>query len=147
MLVPSIFTSSFDRDFFHDFNEMFRIPDREKASGRTSGLMQADVQEFENKYLLSMELPGYKKEDIKADLKDGYLTIAAEYNTNHDQQDENGKYIRRERYSGSCRRSFYVGEDVKKEEIQARFEDGVLKLELPKKDTPKVEESQYIAIE
>ena len=84
---------------------------------------------------------------MRAELKDGYLTISATQNTNRDEKDEKGSYIRRERYSGSCSRSFYVGEGVKQEDIHARFENGVLKLEVPKADKQKVEEKKYIAIE
>ncbi len=95
-----------------------------------------------------MNMPGVRKEDVKAELKDGYLTIGASVNKNNDQKDQEGRYIRRERYSGSCSRSFYVGEDVKQEDIKARFEDGTLKLAVPKKEAkPAVEEKKYISIE
>ncbi len=110
-------------------------------------MMNTDVKEKENAYELDIELPGFKKEDVRAELKDGYLTISATQNTNRDEKDEKGSYIRRERYSGSCSRSFYVGEGVKQEDIHARFENGVLKLEVPKADKQKVEEKKYIAIE
>ena len=96
---------------------------------------------------MDIELPGYKKEDVRAELNNGYLTISASKNENRDEKDEKGNYIRRERYSGSCSRSFYVGENVKQEDIHAKFEDGVLKLVVPKEDKKKVEEKKYIAIE
>ena len=93
-------------------------------------------------------MPGFKKEDIKAQLKDGYLTISASTSANNDEQDKDGRYIRRERYAGSCSRSFYVGEGVKEEEIRAKFENGILKLSIPKvENKPQVEEKKYIAIE
>ncbi len=93
-------------------------------------------------------MPGFKKEDIKAQLKDGYLTISASTSANNDEQDKDGRYIRRERYAGSCSRSFYVGEGVKEEDIRAKFENGILKLSIPKvENKPQVEEQKYIAIE
>ena len=90
----------------------------------------------------------FKKENVKAELKDGYLLITAATNTDEKKKDKDGRYIRRERYSGTCSRSFYVGDDVTQEDIKARFEDGTLKLSIPKKESkPEVEEAKYIAIE
>ena len=95
-----------------------------------------------------MNMPGVKKEDVKAELKDGYLTVQATTNSSNEEKDENSRYIRRERYVGSCRRSFYVGEAVEQTDIKAKFEDGTLKLSVPKKEMkPAVEEKKYIAIE
>ena len=95
-----------------------------------------------------MNLPGVKKEDVKAELKDGYLTISASSNTSKDEKDDNGRYIRRERYSGSCSRSFYVGDQVTESEIKAKFENGTLTMLIPKKEEkPAVEDKKYIAIE
>lgn len=143
MLVPSIFGNNFMDDMFDD---MFRFP-TEKNFNKMSG-MSADVQEFDDRYQLDMELPGYAKEDIHADLKDGYLTITAEHTENKDEKDKNGTYIRRERYTGSCRRSFYVGKEVTEEDIHASFKDGVLQMSIPKKEEkPEVEQKRYIAIE
>ena len=106
------------------------------------------MKESDAGYEIGIELPGYKKEDVKAELKDGNLTISASTNTENDEKDENGKYIRRERFSGSCSRSFYVGEAVEQEDIKAKFEDGVLKVFVPKKEVkPVVEEKKYITIE
>ena len=97
---------------------------------------------------LDVDLPGYKKEDIKAELKDGTLTISASTNTEKEDKDKDGKFIRRERFSGSCSRSFYVGENLDQEDIKAKFENGILKLFVPKKEAkPEIEESKYIAIE
>ena len=93
-------------------------------------------------------MPGFNKEDLKAELKEGYLTISASTNKDNGEKDENGKYIRRERYVGSCSRSFYVGEDIKQDDIKAKFENGILKISVPKKESqPKVEEDKHIAIE
>lgn len=129
-------------DFFNDtlFSESF-------GSSRNV-MMKTDVQERDGSYLLDIELPGFDKQDIRAELKNGYLTIAAEKTTSNDQKDEGGNYVRRERYTGSCQRSFYVGDQVKQEDIHAAFENGVLKLTVPK-ETPKAieEERKYIAIE
>lgn len=146
MLMPSIFASSFSDDFFDD---MFRIPDGYKHTNHISGLMNADVKEFDDKYQLNLELPGYKKEDIQADLKDGYLTIQAERSEEKEDKDDSGKYIRRERYQGQCQRSFYVGDSVKQTDIHAAFDNGILKIDVPKvEQKPKeVEEKKYILIE
>ena len=137
MLMPTIFT----RDLFDD---MF---DPRYYGYQTNDLMRTDVKETENGYDVSIDMPGVKKEDVKAELTDGYLTISASVNQDNDEKDAEGRYIRRERYSGSFSRSFYVGEDVTQEDIKARFEDGTLKLSVPKKEQqPQVEEKKYIAI-
>ena len=96
---------------------------------------------------MDMDLPGFKKEDVKIELENGYLTISANKDHEVDDKDNKDNYIRQERYYGSCSRSFYVGEDVTHEDIKARFESGVLHLNIPKKDQPKVEEKKYISIE
>ena len=141
MLVPSIFGRSFIDDFFE---EPFGV----YSYNNDTELMKTDVKERDSDYEITMNLPGVKKEDIKAELKDGYLTIQASSNSGKDEKDENGKYIRRERYSGSCSRSFYVGEEVKDDEIKAKFENGLLTLTVPKKEAkPAVEEKKYISIE
>ena len=111
-------------------------------------MMKTDIRDTDSTYELDIDMPGFKKEDIKAQLKDGYLTISASTSANNDEQDKDGRYIRRERYAGSCSRSFYVGEGVKEEEIRAKFENGILKLSIPKvENKPQVEEKKYIAIE
>lgn len=146
MLMPSIFGESLFDDFFDDFARPARSAARYNTP--TTNVMRTDVKEDENGYELHIELPGYQKEDVKAQLKDGYLTIQAEKNQNNDQKDENGKFIRRERFYGSCSRSFYVGEGLTEEDIKAKFENGVLKIAVPKKEKePAVEENKYIAIE
>ena len=138
MLMPTIFT----RDLFDD---MF---DPRYYGYQTNDLMRTDVKETESGYDVSIDMPGVKKEDVKAELADGYLTISASVNQDNDEKNAEGRYIRRERYSGSFSRSFYVGEDVTQEDIKARFEDGTLKLSVPKKEQqPQVEEKKYIAIE
>ena len=143
MLMPSIFSN----DLFDDF---FGAPFRgygQVASG-THEMMRTDVRELEGGYEVTMDLPGVKKEDVKAELKDGYLTINASSNSQKEEKDKDGRYIRRERYSGSCSRSFYVGEQVTQEDVKARFEDGTLKLMIPMKEArPAVADKKYIAIE
>ena len=139
MLLPSIF----GEDLFD--NWMMDFPFRGNGS---ANLMRTDVKETDNSYELDMDMPGFDKGDIKAVLKNGYLTISASSNRNNDEKDKDGKYIRRERYTGSCSRSFYVGDDVKQEDIKAKFENGILKVTVPKKEEkPAVEENKYISIE
>ena len=139
MLMPSIF----GEDLFDDF---FGYPFR--GYEMNSSLMSTDIKDTDGGYEVTMNLPGVKKEDVKAELKDGYLTINASSNSSKDEKDDNGHYIRRERYSGSCSRSFYVGDQVTEDDIKAKFEDGTLKLLIPKKEEkPAVEEKKYIAIE
>ncbi|MDO5406615.1 MAG: Hsp20/alpha crystallin family protein [Eubacteriales bacterium] len=140
MLMPSIFGENL-------FDNFFDYPFRSQAAD-TSGLMKTDIKDTDNGYEITMNLPGVKKEDVKAELKDGYMTISAVSNSSKDEKDEKGQYIRRERYSGSCSRSFYVGDGVTEADIKAKFEDGTLKLLVPKKEEkPAVENKKYIAIE
>lgn len=142
MLMPSIFGDALLDDFF-DF------PARENYTrgGNSYGLLQTDITEKDKEYEVTMNLPGFKKEDVKGELKDGYLTITATTNSKNDEKDKEGRYIRRERYSGTCSRSFYVGAEVTQDEIKAKFEDGTLKLTIPKKEAaPEKDESKYIQI-
>ncbi|MDO4326238.1 MAG: Hsp20/alpha crystallin family protein [bacterium] len=142
MLMPSILRENLLDDFF---GYPFRGYNYEV---HVNEMMKTDVKETEQGYEVTMNLPGVKKEDVKAELKEGYLTISATSKSDNDEQDQNGKYIRRERFMGSCSRSFYVGNEITQEDIKAKFEDGTLKLTIPKKDTkPAVEDKKYIAIE
>ncbi|EET61515.1 Hsp20/alpha crystallin family protein [Marvinbryantia formatexigens DSM 14469] len=143
MMMPSIFGRDMFDDFFGYPFDVVRTSDAVKST-----MMQTDVKETDQGYEVTMNIPGVKKEDVKAELKDGYLTIQATTNGGNDEKDNNGRYIRRERHYGTCSRSFYVGEEVKQEEIKARFEDGTLKLFVPKKDAKQtVEQKKYITIE
>lgn len=144
MLMPV-----FEENLLDNFFEHFARPTRNmtRYGVPTSNLMRTDVKEMENGYELAVEMPGYKKEDITAELKDGYLIIQASMDKSEDEKDKNGKYIRRERYSGSCSRTFYVGKHLKQEDMKARFEDGILKVMVSKKEKETVEEKNYIAIE
>ena len=112
-------------------------------------MMKTDVRETDDSYEVDIDLPGFKKDEVKIQLADGYLTIEAAKGLDKDEKDKkSGKYIRRERYAGSMSRSFYVGEDVKQEEIHAKYDNGILKLSVPKKEAKKaVDSSKYIAIE
>lgn len=147
MLLPSIFGNDFFDDFMNfptaSFDRNFR--NMERDFGTVGGLMRTDVLENENGYEVRIDLPGFKKEDVKAQLKDGYLTITATRESKT--EDKKEKYLRRERYMGSVSRSFYVGETLTEEDIKAKFEDGILKIALPKKELQKVKEDRYIAIE
>ena len=133
----------------HVFSDMFddMLFPATMSAANAPRLMNSEVREYDDHYELNMELAGFKKEDIKAELKDGYLTIKAE-RTNSDAQNDGGRVIRSERFMGTCQRTFYVGEHVQREDVRAAFEDGVLKLYIPKKvEQPKVQESHFIAIE
>ena len=153
MLMPSIFGEDmfdeFMRDFpFFDENAGNKI--EKKLYGRhAKNMMKTDIKELEGGYELEMDLPGFTKDEITAELKDGYLTISASKGLDKDEQEkETGKYIRRERYAGECQRSFYVGEDITEQDIKAEFKHGILKLFVPKKEAaPKVENKKYVAIE
>ena len=111
-------------------------------------LMSTDIKETDGGYELTIDLPGFKKDDVQAELKDGYLTINAQTQGESEDKDEQGTYVRKERFSGKCSRTFYVGDDVEEDDIKAKFEDGVLKIAVPKKqEQPKLEEKKTIAIE
>ncbi len=147
-MLPSIFGENLFDDFFGTpFNEEF-FRGTPQLYKKSSQLMNTDILESDNGYELHIDLPGFKKEDIKLSADGGYLTVSAEHNENNDEKDDNGKYIRRERYSGSCSRSFYVGEDLKKEDIKAKFDNGILSITLPKQEKQLPEKKDtYIAIE
>ena len=143
MLMPSIFREN----IFDDLMDDFMFPTIRRNTAETpQPMMRTDVKETENGYELSVDLPGYTKDDIKIQLKDGYMTIAAAKDETNETKDENGRFIRRERYTGSMKRSFYVGKNLTETDIKAKFENGILALDIPKVQ-PKVEEDKYIAIE
>ena len=132
------------RNDFDLLEDMFRDP---FFTNNESKVMKTDIKEHKDKYVIDVDLPGYKKEDIKLSVEDGYLTVHASMNSENEEK-EKGKYVRRERYMGSCSRSFYVGDAVKNEDIKASFKNGTLKVEVPKKEDKKeLPETKYIEIE
>lgn len=129
---------------FDLLGEMFADP---FFTEHESKIMKTDIKEKKDKYLIDVELPGYQKENIKMDIEDGYLTVHAEIDSDNEEKEE-GMFVRRERYLGSCSRSFYVGTEVKSEDIKASFKNGMLKIEIPKKEEKKeLPEKKYIQIE
>ena len=138
MMIPRI------KNEFDLLGEMFADP---FFTEHESKIMKTDIKEKTDKYLIGIELPGYQKENIKIDVEDGYLTVHAEINSDNEEKEE-GKFVRRERYVGSCSRSFYIGNEVKSEDIKASFKNGILKIEVPKKEYKKeLPEKKYIEIE
>ena len=145
-MLPSVFGESLFDGFFNDaFGKGFFGCDPLYGK-REKNLMKTDVRETEDNYEVDVDLPGFKKEEVNLELNDGYLTITAEKGLNKEEKDEQGRYIRQERYRGCCSRSFYVG-DVKPDEVAAKYEDGILKLTLPKKDKDELPGVKRIAIE
>ena len=148
MLLPTIFGENLFDDFMDDSFERNFFGSRNPLYGKHSkNLMKTDVKETDNGYELDIDLPGFKKDEITAHLEDGYLTVSAAKGVDKDEKDKEGRYIRRERYSGSMTRSFYVGNAVTEQDIKAKYEDGILSLSIPKKDPKAVEAKKYIAIE
>ena len=149
MLMPSIFGENlfdddwmdfpFERDFWGRKNPLY--------GKHAKNMMKTDIREHDEGYELDVDLPGFKKDEINVELENGYLTISATKGLDKDEQDKKGKYIRKERYAGAMQRSFYVGDALTQEDIKAKFEDGILRLSIPKKDAKAVETKKTIAIE
>ena len=129
----------FERDFWGRKNPLY--------GKNAKNIMKTDIREHDGGYELDIDLPGFKKDELSIDLDNGYLTISAAKGLDKDEQDKKGKYIRRERYAGAVQRSFYVGDAITEEDVKAKFEDGILKLSIPKKDAKAVETKKTIAIE
>ena len=148
-MLPSIFGENLFDDFFADpFGMMPTGHGSDPLYGKhAQNLMKTDVRETENTYELDIDLPGFKKDEVRIDLKNGYLSINAAKGLDKDEQDKKGRYIRQERYAGSCSRSFYVGDDITPKDVSAKFEDGILKITLPKKEQETLPENSTIAIE
>ena len=146
-MLPSIFGENLFDEFFDDtFGKHFMEPSRVLYGKNARSLMKTDVRDNGDSYALCVDLPGFSKDEVQVDLKDGYLTVTAAKGLDKDESDEAGRYIRRERYAGSCTRSFYVG-DVRPEEVSGKYESGVLCLTIPKREMPAVPASTRIAIE
>ena len=155
MMVPYMFNEAlmddlFSNDWEHDFDRAMKAAAPRGMFGkRAANVMKTDVRENKDSYDVFVDLPGFKKDEIKVSLEDGYLTIEAAKGLDEDEQEKkSGKYIRKERYAGSCQRSFYVGDNLTQEDIKGEFKHGILTLNVPKKEAkPAVETNQYIAIE
>lgn len=138
-------TTRKDNRFFDDF---FKAPFWSNSeSGANTKLMKTDVQETDTEYIIAIDLPGFNKENIQVELNEGYLTISATKSSTDEEQYENGKYIRKERFEGSCKRSFFIGEYANEENVKASYNNGVLKLEVPKEPEVKPEPPKRITIE
>lgn len=149
MMMPSIFGENlFDDDWMHfPFEREFFGKNNPLYGKHSKNLMKTDIRETDGGYELDIDLPGFKKDEVSAKLEQGYLTISASKGLDKDEKDKEGRYIRQERYAGAMSRSFYVGDALQQEDIKAKFEDGILKLSIPKKQQEAVEDKGYIAIE
>ena len=149
MYMPDIFGGNLFDSWLDDLGWTYRtapaVPEK-TTEKRVDRLMKTDVRETENAYEVEIDLPGYKKEEVSARLEKGYLTIKAE---KHEEQEEDkkGRYLRRERYTGSISRTFFVGSEVTQKDIRARFEDGVLNITVNKIEQPRIPENKYVSIE
>jgi len=144
MLYPNIFKGTVMDDLM---NELMGYPcclEKEKEVPETIGRMTADVKEYDDRYELDLELPGYKKEEVQVELEDGYLKVSAEHNEEKETQDDGGKYIRKERHYGKLKRNFYVGNRIKADSVNAAFENGVLALTVQKE--PETDKKEVIEI-
>ena len=148
-MMPSIFGENLFDEFFDDDFPMIPMRSiRNPLYGKNAkNLMKTDVRETDNTYELDVDLPGFKKDEVQLDLKDGYLTISAAKGLDKGQEDKKGKYIRQERYAGACSRSFFVGEGIEPRDVSAKFEDGILRVSLPKQVKKELPRNSTIAIE
>jgi len=151
MMMPRIFGENLFDDFMNDFvfPDFTDSANIEKAlyGKHAKNLMKTDVKDTENGYEVDIDLPGFKKDEISIELENGYLTVSAAKGLDKDEEDKKGKYIRKERYAGAMQRSFYVGENLTQEDIKAKYENGILRLSVPKKEAKPVETKKTIAIE
>lgn len=146
-MLPSLFGESlFDRFFDDSLEKEFFGTHNPLYGKHAKNLMKTDVKDINDHYEVAVDLPGFQKDEVNVELENGYLTISAAKGLDKDQKDDEGHYIRQERYSGSCSRSFYVG-DIQPEDIHAKYEDGILKLTLPKADQKAMEHQNRIAIQ
>ena len=159
MLMPRLFNDEFDlidrsyQDHWFGFDDReFKNLEKKLYGHRAKNIMNTDIKESETGYEMEIDLPGFSKDEVTVELKDGYLTVRAAKGLDKDEaksekEAKKGNYIRRERYSGACQRSFYVGENLTQEDIKAKFKHGILTLSIPKKDAKEVEQKNYISIE
>ena len=146
-MLPSIFHENLFDDWFDDAFEKSFFGERNPLYGKhAKNLMKTDVRETRDSYKLAIDLPGFKKDEVKVELKDGYLTVSASKGLDKDEEDREGRFIRQERYAGACSRSFYVG-DIRPEEVKCKYEFGVLRVTLPKPTARVVESPSHIAID
>ncbi|MDD7739943.1 MAG: Hsp20/alpha crystallin family protein [Fusicatenibacter sp.] len=145
MMMPSIFGESLFDEFMNDFS--FPNVGKVLYGKQEPAIMKTDIKEKDNIYEIDVDLPGFKKDEIQMELENGYLTIRAAKNLDKDTKDKDGKYIRRERYSGNVSRSFYVGDRVQKEDIHPKFENGILSFAIPKEKKYVEEKPNCITIE
>ena len=148
--MPSIFGENlFDDDWMNfPFNDEFWGKKNPLYGKHAQNMMKTDIRETDGSYELDVDLPGFKKEDVKIQLKNGYLNIQATREEKKDEKDDKGKYVRRERYTGTCNRSFYVGSSIKHEDIHAKYENGILYVTFPKEETKKeAEEKKFVSID
>ena len=147
-MLPVIFGENLFDDLFDDVFQMRPLYDVSNAlyGKHAKAVMKTDVRELDNGYEVDIDLPGFKKDEVNVELQDGYLTVSASKGLDKDQKDKEGRYIRQERYSGTCSRTFYVG-DLKKEDISAKYEDGILRLTLPKAEEKALPANNRIMIE
>ena len=144
MLVPAR-KNDFFNDFLSDPFDMGFFGGRpQQAKQPMPSMMKTDIKETDKAYELDIDLPGFKKENVHAELQDGYLTVAASTESENEEKAENGTYLRKERFTGSCRRSFYVGEEISEDDIRAKFEDGILRIVVPKKELPAPEDAKKL---
>ena len=157
-MLPSIFGENlfddwmndyfpFGKDFDKEFSKALAPTERALYGKHAKNMMKTDVRETDDSYEVDMDLPGFKKDEISIELENGYLTVSAAKGLDKDEEDKKGKYIRKERYAGAMQRSFYVGENLTDEDIKAKYENGILRLSVPKKPAKAVEAKKTIAIE
>ena len=148
-MLPSIFGENlFDEMFDNAFDLMPDFSRHNPLYGKhAKNLMKTDVRETENSFELDIDLPGFKKDEIQAHIENGYLTISAAKGLNKEEEDKKGRYLRKERYVGECSRSFYVGEEIDEKDVHAKFEDGILKVSIPKRQVKELPARSNISIE
>ena len=145
-MLPAIFGENLFDEMFDDTMRPMHPMEKALYGKHARAIMKTDVRETDNSYEVDIDLPGFKKDEVNVQLEDGYLTVSAAKGLDKDEK-KKGRYIRQERYAGQCSRSFYVGDNLTQQDIKAKFEDGILKISVPKKDVQQVAQNNHIAIE